>query len=186
MTTSGLSPRGCANRLMLTRWLRGSGLTIVLAALLGCALPLRADGTAPGLAGATASGSTAEPSPVLILYPARTPAPLAARESPLALPTEPPAAPLPSGEAWACPAMLFPAVRMVLDGATVAFASTYNGAPMAIVWPRGFSARLVDGRAVLLAPDGTILARDGDVLDRLSGAGDEVCGVNDVIYGPAS
>jgi hypothetical protein len=32
---------------------------------------------------------------------------------------------------------------------------------VSVVWPYGFSARLVDGRAELLNSDGTVVAREG-------------------------
>jgi hypothetical protein len=38
-----------------------------------------------------------------------------------------------------------------------------------LVWPRGFSARLLDGRAELVGRDGSVIAREGDVLDGMSG-----------------
>ena len=34
-----------------------------------------------------------------------------------------------------------------------------------VVWPRGFSARLLNGQAELVAPDGTVIARAGDHLE---------------------
>jgi hypothetical protein len=38
-----------------------------------------------------------------------------------------------------------------------------------VVWPMGFSARLLSGKAELVAPDGTVVAREGDRLDQLLG-----------------
>ena len=34
-----------------------------------------------------------------------------------------------------------------------------------VVWPRGFSARLLNGKAELVGPDGTVVAREGDHLE---------------------
>jgi hypothetical protein len=34
-----------------------------------------------------------------------------------------------------------------------------------VVWPRGFSARLLNGKAELVGPDGTVIAREGDHLE---------------------
>jgi hypothetical protein len=49
------------------------------------------------------------------------------------------------------------------------------------VWPRGFSARLFNGQAELVAPDGTVIARAGDHLEGLGGYEDDglyhVCSV---------
>ena len=38
-----------------------------------------------------------------------------------------------------------------------------------IVWPSGFSARFLHGRADLVSPDGSVLAREGDVISNLAG-----------------
>lgn len=43
------------------------------------------------------------------------------------------------------------------------------GERMSVVWPSGFSARLVNGRAELVAPDGSVLARERDVISNLAG-----------------
>jgi len=74
---------------------------------------------------------------------------------------------------------------MLRDGDAVAF-EFLGGQSVHVVWPRGFSARLLDGRAELVAPDGSVVARDGDVLDRLVGGTDAICEVNGVGYPPAS
>ena len=73
---------------------------------------------------------------------------------------------------------------------------TETGERYDLVWPRGFSARLLGGRAEIVAPDGTVLAREGDQLvsGELSGSssgtqaepGFDICAVNDVYYRPAS
>ena len=71
------------------------------------------------------------------------------------------------------------------------FALAEGGTERLIVWPRGFSARLIDGRGELIAPDGTVIGRDGDVLDHMGGSGPSpdafhVCDVGPVNYGPSS
>ena len=57
-----------------------------------------------------------------------------------------------------------------------------------LVWPRGFSARLLDGRAELNRRDGSVIAREGDVLDDMGGGGMggafHVCTVAGKNYGP--
>ena len=42
---------------------------------------------------------------------------------------------------------------------------------MQVVWPSGYSARLMNGRAELIQPDGIrqVLARDGDAINDLAG-----------------
>jgi hypothetical protein len=77
----------------------------------------------------------------------------------------------------------------------VAF-ETALGDRIDLLWPRGFSARLLDNRAEIVAPDGSVVAREGDeVADgTLSGSasatqpgqGFDICGVNGVYYLPAS
>jgi hypothetical protein len=47
-------------------------------------------------------------------------------------------------------------------------------------WPRGFSGRLLDGEAELIAADGTVVARAGNHLEGLGGFGDgplHVCSI---------
>jgi hypothetical protein len=61
-----------------------------------------------------------------------------------------------------------------------------------VIWPRGFSARIADGRAELVAPDGQVVGIEGETID-LAGGGrppnDEAfvaCTVAGVSYPPAS
>jgi hypothetical protein len=39
-----------------------------------------------------------------------------------------------------------------------------SGERYRIMWPTGFSARLLNGRSELVDSDGTVVARDGDVI----------------------
>jgi hypothetical protein len=58
-------------------------------------------------------------------------------------------------------------------GNAMVFADEASGTVLPVVWPAGYSARLLDGRAELVRPDGSVLARDGDVISGLaSGAAD--------------
>ena len=48
------------------------------------------------------------------------------------------------------------------------FADEASGNRLQVVWPNGYSARLMNGRAELVPPDGSVLARDGDVISHLA------------------
>jgi hypothetical protein len=119
-------------------------------------------------------------------WPLRTPFPLPSGATALPLATAPAAAPLESGVGWACPAMLLPAVRIARStGSGLEFVRVDNQEPLALVWPRGFSARLVGGRVEIVSPEGTVVGRDGDVLSTLGGGPEEVCAVGGMVYPPA-
>jgi hypothetical protein len=113
----------------------------------------------------------------------RTPAPLPRGATALILQTTEPATRY--VETWACPAALINPVRILRDGDAVAF-EYLDGRSVDIVWPRGFSARLLDGRTEIVAPDGLVIGRDGDELSQLVGDTREICEVNGVTYAPAS
>jgi hypothetical protein len=59
-------------------------------------------------------------------------------------------------------------VRMERDGEFVVFVDEASGNRLPLVWPNGFSARLLDGRAELVLPNGSVLARDDAVIDNLA------------------
>ena len=60
-------------------------------------------------------------------------------------------------------------IRVERDGGSLVFADATSGNRSQIVWPNGYSARLMNGRAELVPPNGSVLARDGDVISGLSG-----------------
>ncbi len=79
--------------------------------------------------------------------------------------------PLPSGFSYACPATLTNmSLRVEVAGTRLVIVDATTGSPVDAVWPYGFSARLVDGKAALLASDGTVVAREGDVLTSVNGS----------------
>jgi hypothetical protein len=79
--------------------------------------------------------------------------------------------------------------RIERSGSELIFVSVKSGQPMAVYWPAGYSARLVDGVGELVADDGTMVGREGDVIDGLlltdSGTGIFiVCGPPDGLPAP--
>ncbi len=48
------------------------------------------------------------------------------------------------------------------------FTRAESGERYTVVWPHGFSARLLDDRAELVYPDGSVLARERDVISNLA------------------
>ncbi len=122
---------------------------------------------------------TSSPSPAE--WPLRTPFPLPSGALAVSLPTLPPEAPVPSGEAWACPAVQLYPVTVIWDKS----AHTVSFRGHSLSWPRGFSARELGGRLEIVDPSGAVVARDGDVLTQLGGSGGYVCAVNGTVYPPA-
>jgi hypothetical protein len=66
--------------------------------------------------------------------------------------------------------------RLTFTGATSGHAST-------VIWPHGFTARVIDGKGALLDPSGTVIGREGDTLTDLGGGGGAVCSIAGHIYG---
>lgn len=123
-------------------------------------------------------------------YPARTPAPLPADAVELDLQTAAPATSS-AGGIDTCPDAQLEQVRLARDGNQVRFLLEDTGDPRAVIWPRGFSARLYQGRAELVAPDGEVIAAEGELLNGVGGSGPapdpfSVCTVGSTTYGPAS
>lgn len=67
---------------------------------------------------------------------------------------------------------------MATSGDELILVSVESGKTVRVVWPRGFAAWRVAGRAVLADPWGSVIAWDGDVLVSLGGG----LGVGDLFH----
>ena len=68
-----------------------------------------------------------------------------------------------------CAAAMLSPVRVATAGDELILASVESGDTIDVVWPAGFAAWQVGGRAVLADAWGSIVGREGDVLDSLGG-----------------
>jgi len=157
-------------------------MRLLLLELVLCGTLVACAGSASPLAEASSGGSIG--SNVLV---SRSPFPSPPGAVPLALDVEASATPLPSGTVLSCPAALIDPVRVVVSTSdAVSFEVVSTGAPIQLIWPRGFAAWMVGGKAVILAPDGSVVGRTGDILSSLGGVAPVICFVSGQGYGPAS
>ncbi len=70
---------------------------------------------------------------------------------------------------FGCAAAMMSPVRVATSGDDLILVAVESGNTIPAIWPAGFAAWWVDGRAVVADPWGTVIGRDGDVLDSLGG-----------------
>ena len=104
---------------------------------------------------------------VVLLLIVPRPAALPPGATALALPTQP-WKPWPLG-GLGCPMALVAPARVGRDGDAMVFWRIDIRERIVLIWPSGYSARLLEARAELVAPDGSVLAREGDVISNLAG-----------------
>ncbi len=97
------------------------------------------------------------------------PAPLPEGAAPLSVRTMPPEWSFP-GVPKGCPLAAVLPVRLGREGESISFETADSGEPVALVFPFGFTARLVADRAELVSPSGAVIARDGDVVSGFMGS----------------
>ena len=68
-----------------------------------------------------------------------------------------------------CATALLSPVRVSTDGGALVLVSVESGEPMRVVWPAGFGAWRIDGKAVIADPWGSVVGREGNVLDDFGG-----------------
>jgi len=85
--------------------------------------------------------------------------------TPLALATEP-AHLMP---AMGCPLALLAPARVAVAGDELVLVPESGGEPIKVVWPTGWVAWRLAGRAELVSHDGTVIGREGDIVEGYGG-----------------
>ncbi len=70
---------------------------------------------------------------------------------------------------FACNTALLAPARVATAGDELILVSEWDGQPVKVVWPSGWAAWRVNGRAELVTRDGAIVGREGEIIDGLGG-----------------
>ena len=68
-----------------------------------------------------------------------------------------------------CPAGILPPVRVATFYDDLILTAVGTDDPVPVVWPSGWAAWRLDGKAELVSREGTVVAREGDVVDTFRG-----------------
>lgn len=79
---------------------------------------------------------------------------------------------------FACQTALLAPARIVTVGDELVLISSFDAKPVKVVWPSGWAAWRLDGRAELVDRDGAIVGREGETLEGLGGG----VGVDDAFH----
>jgi hypothetical protein len=102
---------------------------------------------------------------LLRLSPLWPPPSLPSGATPLGLATEP-AHLVPT---FGCPTALLVPARIAVAGDTLVLVPEAGGDPIPVVWPSGWVAWRLDGRAELVDHDGHVVGREGEVVGGFGG-----------------
>lgn len=69
----------------------------------------------------------------------------------------------------ACPLALLAPARVAVAGDSLVLVPEAGGEPIQVVWPTGWTAWRLGGRAELVSRDGTVVGREGDVISGFGG-----------------
>jgi hypothetical protein len=80
--------------------------------------------------------------------------------------------------AFGCVAAALAPARISVVGDELVLRSVAADTPLRVVWPSGWAAWRLNGRAELLSREGTLIGREGDVLENLGGG----TGIDDAFH----
>ena len=71
--------------------------------------------------------------------------------------------------AMGCPLALLAPARVAVAGDELVLVPESGGEPIKVVWPSGWVAWRLAGRAELVSHDGTVIGREGDIVEGYGG-----------------